>query len=93
VSGDVSLNVVVDSGEIDVVVEEFSVSLDVEESVVAALLVSGPVGPAGPQGPAGSVFSGVAWWYGSGPPSTVVGSKPGDFYMDLVTGNIHKLGD
>jgi len=64
VSGDVSLNVVVDSGEIDVVVDEFSVSLDVEESVVAALLVSGPVGPAGPQGPAGSVFSGVAWWYG-----------------------------
>lgn len=90
---DVSLNVVVESGDIDVAVEDYSASLDVAESVVAALLVSGPVGPAGPAGPAGAAFDGVAWWYGDGPPPVVVGAKPGDFYMDLLTGNIHKLGD
>lgn len=83
----------------EVEVTSAEVDLVVVEPTVAALLVAGPdgppgpVGPAGPTGPAGSVFEGVAWWYGSGVPSTVIGSKPGDFYMDLLTGNIHKLGD
>lgn len=90
---DLSLSVVVESGEIDVVVEDPSVSVEVDEAVVAALLVSGPAGPAGPQGPAGPAFDGTAWWYGNGAPAAVIGSKPGDYYMDLLTGNIYKLGD
>lgn len=84
------------------------VSVDVapadETVVVAALPIEGDQGPAGPagiQGPAGpqglqglpGSFTGPGWWYGEGPPGTLVGSHPGDYYVDTSSGNIYKLGD
>lgn len=36
-------------------------------------------------------FEGEAWWYGQGEPDVVVGSKAGDQYMDMETGNIYEL--
>lgn len=47
----------------------------------------------GPQGPPGPTYDGVAWWYGVGDPGTIIGSKPGDFYVDSASGNIFILGD
>lgn len=54
----------------------------------------GPIGPPGPQGdvgPAGPAFSGKAIWYGNGEPDVVIGSKPGDSYIDLDTGTVYEL--
>jgi hypothetical protein len=34
---------------------------------------------------------GAVWWFGTGAPVTVVGSKVGDLYMDTNTGNIYQL--
>lgn len=79
--------------EVDTVLADpFSqvVDVEVDEPAVAALLVTGPPGPPGPAGPS---FSGVAWWYGVGEPVTVIGSKPGDYYVDTESGTIYKLGD
>lgn len=64
--------------------------------VIGLVIAQGPPGtpgPQGPQGPSGPTYEGIAWWYGDGPPTTIVGSKPGDFYMDLDDGTIYKLGD
>lgn len=49
-------------------------------------------GPQGPQGPSGPSYEGVAWWYGEGEPVGIVGSKPGDYYLDTVSGQIFILG-
>lgn len=50
-------------------------------------------GPRGPQGPPGQgQGDSTAWWYGEGPPSTLVGSKPGDYYIDTLTGTLYRLG-
>ena len=54
---------------------------------------TGPRGPTGPQGNPGPSFSGTAWWYGVGLPQTIIGSKPGDYYFDTVSGTVYKLGD
>ena len=44
------------------------------------------VGPPGPPGKDGQIrFTGM------GPPGTIVGSSPGDTYMDLATGDVYKL--
>ncbi|CPX74657.1 Uncharacterised protein [Mycobacteroides abscessus] len=51
----------------------------------------GPRGEQGAQGEAGPTFSGKAFWYGSGPPSVVIGSKPGDIYVDVETGSTYEL--
>ena len=51
----------------------------------------GPRGEQGAQGEAGPTFSGKAFWYGSGPPSVVIGSKPGDIYVDVDTGSTYEL--
>lgn len=40
----------------------------------------------------GSFSAGTDWWFGSGPPGVVAGSKPGDVYLDVDNGNIYKLG-
>lgn len=54
----------------------------------------GPQGVAGPQGSIGiTTYTGPAWWTGEGPPDTVIGSKPGDYYIDTTTGQMYKLGD
>lgn len=87
-------NFVINSG--DVVSVEVSapfplVSVEVlQPSSVDAVVIPGPQGPPGAPGPA---FEGVAWWYGVGDPVAVVGSKPGDYYVDTSSGNIFILGD
>lgn len=55
----------------------------------------GPMGPQGPEGPRGfdGTFGGTAWFSGNGPPETVIGSKPGDYYIDVESGLVYKLGD
>lgn len=54
--------------------------------------IRGPAGPPGADGKPGT-FLGTAWWYGSGQPEMVIGSKPGDYYMDTQTGQVWILGD
>jgi hypothetical protein len=50
----------------------------------------GGVGPPGPPGQDGK--NGSEWYFGDGPPGTLIGSKPGDVYLDNLTGKIYKLG-
>jgi hypothetical protein len=47
----------------------------------------GPPGLNGPPGPSGALVK----WYGNGPPGVIIGSSPGDFYLDLDTGDIYQL--
>lgn len=49
-------------------------------------------GPQGATGPSGPSYEGVAWWYGEGDPGTILGSKPGDYYLDTASGQIFVLG-
>lgn len=53
----------------------------------------GPPGPAGPKGESGDAFQGVVWFDGHGEPGLILGSKPGDKYVDLDTGVVWTLGD
>lgn len=57
------------------------------------VIVAVEQGPKGPVGPPGPSFDGTAWWYGIGAPGTVLGSKPGDYYVDTDTGVVYRLGD
>lgn len=50
----------------------------------------GPFGPIGPIGPAG--LRGSFWFDGSGAPSIIVGSEEGDYYLDVVNGNVYLYG-
>jgi len=45
------------------------------------------------KGAPGGAFNGTAWWYGQGAPTTVIGSSPGDYYIDTITGTVYELGD
>lgn len=54
----------------------------VESSTGNAILV-GSIGPTGPRG--------SDWFTGHGAPGTIVGSLPGDQYLDLDTGDIYNL--
>jgi hypothetical protein len=61
----------------------------------AVVTVAGPQGPAGTQGASGApgpAYSSPAWFFDNGPPGTIIGAKPGDLYMDLLTGTIYELG-
>jgi hypothetical protein len=49
----------------------------------------GPAGPPGPQGPPGTPVG--RRWYGMGTPGTIVGSSPGDEYLDIETGTLFRL--
>ncbi|MBF9325997.1 hypothetical protein [Mycobacteroides chelonae] len=51
----------------------------------------GPRGEPGAKGEPGPAFSGKAFWYGSGPPGAVIGSKAGDVYVDIDTGDTYEL--
>lgn len=54
---------------------------------------AGPVGPAGPMGPEGPRSSGPQYWHGQGaPPEVIIGARPGDCYVDVLTGDIYQLG-
>jgi hypothetical protein len=48
----------------------------------------GDTGPQGPVGPMGPVGEGTRWYNGSGVPSNELGIN-GDFYLDLLSGNIY----
>lgn len=75
------------------------VRFDVQAPVVeldptdTPVLVAVAPGPPGPQGPPGSGDEDPTTWYGQGPPGTIIGSSPGDYYVDTETGTIYKLGD
>jgi hypothetical protein len=54
----------------------------------------GPAGGAGPQGDAGPQGErGTGWFVGNGPPpAEIEGSRPGDLYLNLDTGDVYQLG-
>ena len=53
---------------------------------------AGPVGPVGPMGPEGPRSSGPQYWHGQGaPPEVIIGARPGDCYVDVLTGDIYQL--
>ena len=86
-------NFVINPGDtVNVVVATPSpwVQVTVEPPPTAAVVTV--VGPQGPQGPSGPSYEGVAWWFGEGQPQTIVGSKPGDFFLSTDTGVIYVLG-
>ena len=58
----------------------------------AVVTVAGPQGASGASGAAGPSYEGVAWWFGEGEPGTIIGSKPGDFFLSTDTGLIYVLG-
>jgi hypothetical protein len=58
----------------------------------AVVTVAGPQGPAGASGAAGPAYSSPAWFFDEGPPGTIIGSKPGDFYLDVSDGTVYVLG-
>jgi hypothetical protein len=45
----------------------------------------------GPQGPAGAEGTGTRRFQGHGAPTTIIGSRPGDEYLDLDTGDLYTL--
>ena len=52
----------------------------------------GQPGPPGPQGPTGDAATGPVFWSGQGaPPDVIPGAKPGDRYLDELTGTIYQL--
>lgn len=76
------------------------VALEVDSPDRSALVVpvlKGPKGNTGPKGEPGNAFGVVAWWSGHGSPNdpenSVEGAKVGDYYTDLDTGIVYKLGD
>lgn len=89
------------TGDGFVINDDDVIDIVVQANDVVAVTVSDPnpwtvvtvSGPQGPMGPAGPSYEGVAWWFDNGPPATVVGSKPGDVYLNLEDGSIWKLGD
>lgn len=74
-------------------VQSPTVDIDNADGRVVVALAPGPPGPQGPQGVPGGGGSGAAWFTGEGPPGTVVGAAPGDYYIDTITGTIYRLGD
>lgn len=78
---------------VQVAVDAPAVEVETSLPPVVVAVAPGPPGPAGPQGVPGDGGSGAAWFTGVGPPGTIVGSSPGDYYIDTSTGTIYRLGD
>ena len=54
--------------------------------------LKGPQGDPGPQGEPGAQGNrGTGWFTGSGAPTTVPGSVPGDLYLDQTNGDVYVL--
>ncbi len=52
----------------------------------------GPAGTIGPDGPDGvQGVRGTGWFTGTGAPTDVPGSVPGDLYLESVTGDVYVL--
>lgn len=82
----ITLDIIIDD-TVDVTVVD-STDVDIttsEDPTFAVITVEGPPGPPGP------AFEGTAWWYGEGPPGTIIGSKVGDAYLDVSDGTIYIL--
>lgn len=47
------------------------------------------LGPEGPQGTAG--VRGSLWYNGTGSPTTIVGERARDHYLDLANGNVYEF--
>lgn len=75
-----------------VVVPVEAVAADIQAAFNGAL-TPGPTGPAGLTGPAGppGVAAELTRYYGHGVPGTIIGSKPGDEYLDVDSGNLYTL--
>lgn len=56
---------------------------------------TGPTGPQGIQGNTGPTGAtgqrGSKWFDGTGAPTTIAGSLPGDYYLDNSTGDVYEL--
>lgn len=66
--------------------------LEVNEMRGVTIVNAGPVGPPGVNGVPGLPGTNAGQrWYGEGPPGTIVGSAPGDEYVDTVSGNLYVL--
>lgn len=78
---------------VQVDVEAPTVDVGTADGRVVVALAPGPPGPQGPQGVPGDGGSGAAWFTGVGPPGTIMGASPGDYYIDTSTGTIYRLGD
>lgn len=59
-------------------------STNVNTGVASTVVVVPTPGPPG-------IGEGAAWWAGEGPPTTVIGSKAGDYYIDKLTGMFYEL--
>jgi hypothetical protein len=62
----------------------------IKQAVTLRVIAGGPRGVPGPQGPPGTSATGKRW-YGAGPPTLIVGSSPGDEYIDSLTGTLYVL--
>lgn len=60
-------------------------------TIIPAPGTPGRDGQPGPPGPAGGARTGGTWFVGVGPPNLVIGSQPGDYYLDESTGTIYQL--
>lgn len=99
-SDSLCIDIVVDD-LLDVETQAPVVDVDVSDQEIGVLTLEtiGPPGPEGPQGPEGppgprgedGEFAGTAWFYDAGPPTTVLGAKAGDFYVDVLTGTVYQL--
>lgn len=74
----------------DYVVQGGAIAVNIDTPTEDVVIISGPPGPVGPSGPS---YEGVAWWTGEGEPVGIIGSKPGDYYINTLDGSIYKLGD
>ena len=68
--------------------------IDITELLALIGPVTGIKGDKGDPGdPGKDGKDGSQWFFGEGPPGTLLGSKPGDVYLDSLTGIIYQLGD
>lgn len=57
---------------------------------VLRLVAAGPRGEKGEKGDPGMDRT-EKRWYGEGPPTLIIGSSPGDEYVDALTGTLYVL--
>lgn len=85
----------------NITVTEAGATITVVEQVATIIEADGgPQGPAGAPGPAGQDGApgpqgpvGTQRWYGSGPPTVVIGAAVGDEYLDIDSGDLYVLGE
>lgn len=97
-----AVSIVETDESVDVVIAPTSIVQETESVDRITDLEQGVVGPAGPEGPVGEKGDtgdpggppgppGQPRYSGYGPPGLIIGSSPGDEYIDLLTGDIYRL--